>query len=862
MKIKPLNFKTKVIALSGILTLVSLMLLFEIKGLAPFGTKSLVIADADIQYLDFYSYYKDVLLGKNSIAYSFGKTLGGSNIAVFSYYLSSPFNLLLLFFNNLQLHTFFDIVVALKLSLAAITFSFFCVNRFEHDENDSISVYVLLAVGYGLCQYNIAQSCNIMWLDGVYMLPLILLQVSNLVRGKKVRYMPFLVGATIIFNWYSAGIDCVFSAFWFLFEYSLMEIEKKLGVKYFFRYAFKYIVSMCLGVMMSAALFLPTIGALRKSTRGSLHFETLKDLTFLGQLPSVVQKYTYGASSEKGSVALFCGCLAIVLALSTLFNRRINIRKRALFFTLFVVSVVSFYWQPFLTLFSLFQGVSSYYYRYSYVAVFSILFLALSGYREFREREQAGQFISIAVAFSTVLIILYYINPINELGYVYATALVIVVESALFLCARFTENRSFFKKTVSGIFVALGIIDLIINASILIDNSSSDGVWQYRIYRESQENTIASIKAKDSSFYRISQTAYRGMNESRLTANYNEALSYNYASISGYTSSPDDIQREFLNKLGYPINGENMCVTNTSILGADSLLGVKYVLSPYEIQGLEEIQGKDENGKAVYQNPYAFPMAFIYDDTDFSPEESTNPFEYQNMLYRKLFGLSEDIYNSIEYTISRDEEGCMAKVHLNIFDTSNCVVYGSIPWNTMANASIYADGQFITQYACWLSPSVFYIPNTTGDACEIEVYSDTDVFDWDSLQFYALNLNVLKDCAQIANNHKVENLSIENGCIMANVQNAKEGEQMFLPVPADKDWDISVNGMPADIELIGDCLYSIKLAEGINSITMTYHIHYLKIGILISFFTVLFLCCYIILEWRKSRKMEKLISGS
>jgi uncharacterized membrane protein YfhO len=105
---KKIQFKsqTKIIVISGMLTFLTLMLLFWIKGLAPFGTKSLAVMDANIQYLDFFAYYKDVLTGKNSIGYSFGKMLGGSNIAVFSYYLASPFNLLLFFKKNSQIHTF------------------------------------------------------------------------------------------------------------------------------------------------------------------------------------------------------------------------------------------------------------------------------------------------------------------------------------------------------------------------------------------------------------------------------------------------------------------------------------------------------------------------------------------------------------------------------------------------------------------------------------------------------------------------------------------------------------------------------------------------------------------------------------
>ncbi len=344
----------KEIVIPGLVTFGVLMLLFWMKGLAPFGTKSLVVEDAEYQYLDFFCYFKDVLEGKNSIAYSFGKTLGGTNIAVFSYYLSSPFNLLLAFFKRSQIHEFFDLIAALKLSLASMTFAYFGIKRFEKSEKGCSVAYYLIAVGYGLCQYNIAQSSNIMWLDGVYMLPLILLQISNIVNGKRAYALPFIVGAAILFNWYSAAIDCIYAAFWFVFELALYAIDKKFDIKHFIRCSVKCLAGMISGVMISAVLFLPTLGALKKSTRGSLHFEDLKDVSFIGELPSVIQKYTYGATSEYGSVALFCGSLAVVLAIFAVFYGVMSIRKRTLLAGLLFGSVLIFYWHPLYLTFSLF----------------------------------------------------------------------------------------------------------------------------------------------------------------------------------------------------------------------------------------------------------------------------------------------------------------------------------------------------------------------------------------------------------------------------------------------------------------------------------------------------------------------------
>ncbi len=838
------------IMIPGLLTFCILMVLFWMKGLAPFGTKSLVIFDADIQYLDFFCYFKDVLEGKNSIGYTFSKTLGGTNIAVFSYYLSSPFNLLLVFFKRTQLHSFFDLVAALKLSLASMTFSYFSRKRFEGSRSDTALVSTFLAVGYGLCQYNLAQSSNLMWLDGVYLLPLILLQISNIVSRKKAYALPFLVGLAILFNWYSAGIDCVYSAFWFLFESALYAIDEKFNWKHFLSCAVKYLAGMLAGVLLSSALFFPTFAALKKSTRGSLHFEELINFSFIGELPSVIQKYTYGAKSEYGSVALFCGSLALLLAIFTIFNRQMAVRKRALFAGLLTWSVLIFYLSPFFTMFSLFQWVFSYHYRYSYVAAFSILFLAQVGAKELNSKIQARTLLRIAVTFSGLLVLLQYCRNVNDNNYVYATAIVMLLEAAVYIHFQFKMGNKFGRLFFTAIFAITATVDLAANAGLLLDAYSVDEVTQNNAYIETQGNTIAAIQTADPSWYRISQTTTRNMGADHLTAYYNEGLAYHYASISGYTSSPDDIQRNFLDKLGYRICGENMCITNTSILGADSLLGVKYVLSPYAMQGLTKLSENDSNGKAIYRNPYAFPMAFVYKDSDYERKDAANPFEYQNELYKQLFGITEDLYEPIEYDITYGEGNCGATITLEMPDASDTVVYGNIPWDHEAESSISINGSFATKYACWLSPTVFYIPGTEEPTCEVEVQSNEDNFLWDSVQFYALKLDVLSRCAEMANDGAVHNLSVQNGQVDLCVD-AEEGERLFLSIPSDEDWAITVNGTAAETDLIGDCLYSIKLHPGTNEISMLYHVRYLKLGILLTVLTLL--ACIAYTRYRKRR---------
>ena len=55
-----------IVLLSGFITCAIMTVLLIMNDFAPFGLKSLAWRDADIQYLDFYSYLKDVADGENS----------------------------------------------------------------------------------------------------------------------------------------------------------------------------------------------------------------------------------------------------------------------------------------------------------------------------------------------------------------------------------------------------------------------------------------------------------------------------------------------------------------------------------------------------------------------------------------------------------------------------------------------------------------------------------------------------------------------------------------------------------------------------------------------------------------------------
>ena len=71
-----------------------------LSGVYPFGSESFLTEDLKYQYIDFYAWLKRVISGDASVFYSLSQGMGSNTWGIFSYYLSSPFNLLILLFDT------------------------------------------------------------------------------------------------------------------------------------------------------------------------------------------------------------------------------------------------------------------------------------------------------------------------------------------------------------------------------------------------------------------------------------------------------------------------------------------------------------------------------------------------------------------------------------------------------------------------------------------------------------------------------------------------------------------------------------------------------------------------------------------
>ena len=850
---------------AGIITFCLLWLLFYIKKYVPFGVHSLASKDADFQYLDFLAYLKDVFDGKNNIDYSFSKSIGGACIGVFSYYLSSPFNLLLLLFDKSQLVLFVHVIITLKLACAAATFAFYLNRRFEEWNDGSVkkqALIIFLAVSYAVSQYGIAQACNIMWLDGFYMLPLIMLGVYRVVNGGRPVMLSVSVALAVLFNWYMGGINCVFACFWFLFEFAYLRLysgdtkAEKTVIKDFAGKLGRFIYSMLAGVLISGVLFLPTIGAMRYSVRGSLDLGSLLDMSFIGDVSSVIDGYSLGAQSQKGSVSLYCGCLALIGFIGIFIGKKHNVKQKILAFVTLVVMLLMFYWNPLCMAFSLFKEVGSYWYRYSHVGIFCILFFAAEFFLSEDLNAVKWRVIIASAIFSAAMLGVNYLHGVQDNKLVWLTdALIVGVAVLIALISRLSKNVGagrVFGIIFTVILCAVLTVETGYSVMLQMDNIHIDNGESFVEYETAMEGLINDLKEYDSDTYRISQTRSRATRslekkknnngkdtddnfkyKNNVRANYDESFGYGYWAIG---STADSTVLNFLVDTGYRSEGDNLSVVNMPVLGTDSLLGVRYIVSDYALEGMDKVEdiADNANGAGVYENPYSLPMAFVYDSGKYTAAKyNGNPFEYQNELYSELLGRKVEIYKPLKYetVVSKAKK----RVYKMEIPEGNYIAYGNIPWNSLFNAKLNVNGIYRTGYARWLSPSVFNIPvNEDRDYYKVVLHSKQKLdLDDGAEQFYVLDLDLLKSIAEELEKYTPDVMDIENGSAEI-VVNAKEGQSLFTSIPYCDGWTVKVNGQKVQPDKVGDSLYSISLVEGENVVEMKFHVKYAGAGIACS----------------------------
>ncbi|MCR5582584.1 MAG: YfhO family protein [Eggerthellaceae bacterium] len=617
--------------LSFVLPLVILGCVYTLRGMYPFGETGVAVWDMDIQYIGYFEWLRDVLHGQGSPFYSFSMGMGENTAALVAYHLSSPFNLLLAFWGEGSVVGFFNVAVLLKLSCAGATFFAFARNRWHLG-----AAALLASTSYALCGWAFAQASNVMWLDGFIMLPLVAWGTYRAVEGERYGLLFCSVALAVLFNWYTAYMDCLLSLLLFLvYRWEVTGASRPVGegVSRAERIAracrrvvasrstLRYIVTMVLALCASMVLFLPSMMCLMQGTESS--FSLLKALMPIPLFPP----WDIGAYAVSGVVpetstsrvpALYMSAFVLVVATLLFCDRGVSKRKRIALAVLLACAVAGVMFVGPSVVWSDMKLTTSFYFRHGYVVAFVLAVCACEELCSFRRAcdgsgasaetpQHAALFhvrvircvvvLVVVVLASSALAIVTHAEGAPS-GLAVAATVASLLASGILLVAWHSCSQSASPVRGNG-GIAVRVVLCVAVAAVSVDVGFS-AYQAFRVYGSSVDahaqeqasidalvqSSVDDAAGQDGLLVNMAGADRDGTRAQTQIPQTTALFTSSVQSVGEYTSMVNGSLYTMLSALGYtendPIFGY---YSNSSQLLADSLLGVDYVLSATQPAG-------------------------------------------------------------------------------------------------------------------------------------------------------------------------------------------------------------------------------------------------------------------------------------
>lgn len=869
--------------LAALLSIMAVCLALALLGVYPFGGRSILTNDCYVQYVDFYHYFKRVLAGEAGLGYTFSKSIGGSAVALFGYYLASPLNLLVVFFKDFQLETFVFTVSILRVGLCGFAFAWFIQHRLKNLKPICV---LMTSLAYAYTQYNAEQLSNLSWLDGVYMLPFILLGVWLYVSEKKKGTLCISIALSILFNWYTGYMNCIFAAIYFFYEQIQWNAKtNELTVKRTAVQFIKYCGFEILGVMLSCFLFVPVVLG-QSSGRGIMDSGVFSYGTN-GRLLDILRGFSLGVTNsgfvnDAFAITLFCGTIVLLFATYYFVSDTENRTNKICMGILIGVMILSEFLQPLEHIWCGFKIAESFRIRFAYITIFTLIFAGARGMEQI-ESVQKKRFVQITAVWAAVFIILDGIKAFDDKAFLVQLATLAFCGVAIYMSA---VRVRYAKVLYVGL---LGVLfgETVINSYCVNWAGYQRTAGQYASYTQAQTKLVESIQSQDESlFYRMDQNKTRENRQYAASFLLNESLAYGYSGISQYSSAYDNKTVQFLTSLGY-CKGYFPTFYHEPIVSSDSLLGIKYLMSTKAFEGYEIVDNIEvQNEKSVYLNPYALPLGFGADEAVLKPLtagdaynastiDTDNPFEFQNKVYSALLGEEIRIYEPLEATHNYNESEGVLTYLVKDFDEED-IVYGyNRSWIDRMPLTI--DGIFTWHYKNgWGDMGVFQVGHGGVEHCvefaledagkailkdyEQELWQEANGLKEETAEprlrtvFYALNMDTFEKAIDRLRQNVFDLKCIEDGYVLGNYQ-ADEDGWLMLTILNEESWDVHVNGVKVEPNDGMSTFMTIPVSRGANTVEMQYRVKGVKEGAVISVAALVILAGISVFERRKRKNI-------
>ena len=791
--------KNKYVIVTLIIVIIYLIYL-KLMKIFPFGENSILKSDLYQQYINFLCYLRKVLLHGKSIVISWNMGLANNFYTTFAYYLMSPLNLFVIFFDSSNMDIFVEIITCVKIILMGNFFILFLEKSYNYKSNEII----IFGLIYAFSSYVICYSFHIMWLDCVYMLPIVLLFVDKYIENGKIYPLVFSLAYSILTNYYIGYIVAFFSGVYFLAK---IFIERR-SLKQIFKFLLAIAISFGIGMIV----ILPSILQLKGNMNPNIElikidFDKLK---FLINVP--FNNYVYAFSQK--SCFIFSSTLTILLLPMYYLNKNISKREKIGFTAIIVFLMLPLVSPFFNKLWHAFTVPNCFNYRYSFTLIFILVLMVA---REFQNKEHTKKwhFIISFVLFTvlTIIEVMFYKRGYLEADGFSIEKNSIVISSVIYLIMWFATFGIYKnKRTLSLALWLIVIIDLLIGAKS--GQRNNDVYFKRKIvlqYDNFMSHFIPKLECPEFERIVFEPDEYGS----------NMSLKFGYSNIGFFTSARNRETLKSMYKMGYNVQmDEQLWISSNSGTFLNySIAGVKYYITRRKLEE-NELYGFEFEEKYdkfyVYKNKNNFNIGYYLAN---NINLNDNPFIIQNDFLNELIGeKSNEYFQNIEKSkvlessklIDYDENVLNYKVKAK--NSCNIYLYSD------SNLQLYVNNkpQFKDYSNIWSTETgIKQIKHLEkNEEFEFGIYMKDNL---ENLYLYVSDNEKIQNLLDSKKNKIFYDVKINKNGLEGRVSFKDEGYLVF-PIAYDNCWDIYVDGEKISKEAIAGCFLGTKLKKGTHNI--------------------------------------------
>ena len=808
--------------LSFIIPCVLMILLYLSVGVIG-GNKNILTVDLADQYIAFFNALKNILSGTINPFFSFSKTLGGNLFGIITYYLISPFNIIVLLFNKTDLPIAILIINILKISFAGLTSYIYFNKTFKNNNITSLTFSII----YSIMAYNIVYSQNIMWLDGVILLPIVFLGIDKLIEKKPTLFYLSLT-ISIICNYYIGYMTCIASMIYFIYKDYLK--EEKIIINNIINFT-KYLL---LAVLTSSIVLIPSIFSLLSGKANGILKEFIPNQKFA--IFDIITRFYIGtfknSDLEGGCPNIYISLISIILLVYYFFNKKISKQEKKATLILLSVFAISFIFYPIDVIWHTFKHPYGFPFRYSFIFDFIILIIA---YKSLLKLDTIPkEFIKKFTIYAFILTII--VDKLLYTSTMYYKALATFVLIVIYLLY-LSKNKSI-KKTI----LLLIIIEMFINDFIILCNIKYQDKKEYKDFITNTGNIIESLNQKEN-FYRL---------EKDYSYSTNDELLLNYNGISHFSSVYEANNNELLGKKLGIFNRFYITNYNGSTLVTNSLFDIKYLLT--KEQKNYYINTNTFKEINIYENNYNLPLGFTVDkQLQQLKLKDYEPFENQNNILKSMNENIEDVFikeyakvtlknlkqeDTKKLTYKKINNNIPASITFEINQSNNGILYAYLSSKTNKKVNIKLNGEEIIDISDQNNYNYNILElgtfeNNMPIKLEVELLDDT--IKLENYMFYTLDLNKFSSAINILKQEDELKIIENNKNYLKTKINIKSNNKiLYTSIPYDENIEVKVDGKEIKPIKTLDTLLALDLEKGEHEIIITYKAKGLKPGIILS----------------------------